>query len=107
MKYRINKKWTPHAVITAVAMDVVITLMERTREEAVECAREPVAKKASRRAGGPKMKKRKSKRTPHPNNPVKTCGSFGSLGERCVLELRCDPMCDQDGSEDQKVRRSR
>ena len=44
MKYRINKKWTP-----AVAMDVVITLMERTREEAVDCAGARVAKKASRR----------------------------------------------------------
>ena len=49
MKYRINKKWTPHAVITAVAMDVVITPVERTRGEAVECAGAPVAKKASRR----------------------------------------------------------
>ena len=49
MECRINKKWTPHAVITAVAMNVAITLMERTREEAVECIGDPVVKKASRR----------------------------------------------------------
>ena len=48
MEYRINKEWTPHAVITAVATNIAIVLMGRTKAEAVEFIGDPETRKASR-----------------------------------------------------------
>ena len=49
MEYRISKEWTPHAVITAVAVNIAIVLMGRATAESVEFIGDPETRKASRR----------------------------------------------------------
>ena len=48
MQYRINKNWTPYAVITAVTVNVATTLKGRARQEAIENIGDPETRKASR-----------------------------------------------------------
>ena len=49
MEYRTNKGWTPHAVITAVAVDFAMVLMGQAKAKSVEFIGDPEARKASRR----------------------------------------------------------
>ena len=62
MEYRINKEWTSHAVITAVAVNIVMVLMGRAKAEAAEFIGDAEARTARRKTRHQKMTRGENER---------------------------------------------